>query len=307
VRAQGLSLPEAAVARSYALAWQLTRRHPENFLVVSVLVPRSLRPSLAAVYAYCRGVDDLGDEYPGDRKAALRQWREELLATFRGNPPPYGVWPALADTVRRHGLPLELFLDLVRANEMDQERHTYETYQDLQAYCRYSANPVGRMVLGVFGVLDEERARLSDATCTALQLTNHWQDVAQDYRRGRLYLPLEDLRRFGLTPQDLFADRYPERVRELFALEVERARALFRQGQALEAMVPGRLGAQLALYRLGGEAVLDAIQRQGYAPHLRRPALTPADKARLFWRAVGLSLAARPGEGGANQRKEGLA
>jgi squalene synthase HpnC len=270
--------------QDYARCAQIAR-HAENFTVASRVLPRGLRAHLTAIYAYCRGVDDLGDTYTGDRLAALAAWERQLDDCFAGHPRT-PVFRALAHTVERFQLPQQPFLDLITANRMDQQRRHYATFADLRAYCRCSAEPVGRLVLALFGIRGADAAAQSDDTCTALQLTNFWQDLGSDLARGRLYLPLEDMERFGLRPQDLPRAGARPALRRLLAFEVARTRALFRSGAALEARVPWRLGLQLRLYRLGGEAVLGALERQGLDPLTRRPHLGAAAKAAVALRAV---------------------
>ncbi|GGI98292.1 squalene synthase HpnC [Alicyclobacillus cellulosilyticus] len=273
---------------AYQYCAQVTR-HYENFQVVSRFVPRALRPHFCALYAYCRGVDDLGDEWQGDRLQALAEWERQLRLCFTGQPDAL-VFVALQDTIRRFDLPEEPFLRLIEANRRDQTVHRYHTWEELRDYCRCSADPVGRLVLALFGYRDEERQRLSDDICTALQLVNFLQDVGRDLEMGRIYLPLSDLAQFGTSVEELLHDyrrgRMNPRLRRCIAFECERAEALFRSGARLERMVPFRLSLQLRLYRLGGQAVLQALRRQGYDPFLRRPTVGPAAKAWLACRAL---------------------
>jgi squalene synthase HpnC len=274
---------DAELRRAYRVCRELAARHYENFVVIGRTVPRSLRPHLAALYAFARGVDDLGDEHPGDRRRALDAWEEELRRAFGAGRPRRPEFVALAATVRRFSLPIGPFLDLIEANRRDQEVTDYADFDELLDYCRHSANPVGRLVLRLFGYDDEARAELSDATCTALQLTNFWQDVADDVRRrGRLYVPRRDYRRHGLERAD-FATLGPgdPRVRALFEELTARTFALFERGRALEGRVAFRLRLQLRLYRLGGEAILHKLRRQGYDPFAGRPTLSRGEKLAL--------------------------
>lgn len=277
--------PPLELRAAYAECLRLAERHYENFTVASRLLPPRLRPHLAAIYAFCRRVDDLGDELAGDRLAALDAWEAELDRCFDGRPET-PTFCALQHTVATFALPREPFARLIAANRRDQRQHAYATFTDLLSYCECSANPVGRLVLALYGYRDEERARLSDATCTALQLTNFWQDAGQDARRGRIYVPLEDLARHGCAPDDLLQAHAHPGLRRLFAFQVRRTRALFARGAPLERLVPLRLAVQLRMYRLGGLAVLDALARQGYDPLRRRPVLRPTDKARVAARAL---------------------
>ena len=189
---------------------------------------------------------------------------------------------ALQQTIRTFDIPRAPFLKLIEANRMDQVNARYTTYEDLEHYCRHSANPVGQMVLYVFGYRDDERHRVSDYTCTALQLTNFWQDVARDYAMGRIYLPLEDMERFGCTEAQLADGAFTPEFRELMVFEVERARGLFSQGMKLVDTLHGRFKLDVALFSLGGMKVLDAIEGQGFDVLSRRPALSKASKLRLM-------------------------
>jgi squalene synthase HpnC len=238
-----------------------------------------------SVYAYCRGVDDLGDEAEGDRLALLDDWEAELRRCYDGSPhDPRFV--ALQETIRRYDIPPEPFLRLIEANRRDQRVSRYQTYEDLADYCLYSANPVGHLVLYLFGYRDAERQRLADATSTALQLTNFWQDVAVDLEKGRVYIPLQDMERFGYGEGDLLECRSNDAFRRLMAFEVGRARDLFREGLGLIPRVPGRLKIDLRLFSLGGLAVLDAIERIDYEVLTGRPKLSRLDKVRLGLRGV---------------------
>ncbi|GLV13214.1 phytoene synthase [Alicyclobacillus hesperidum] len=263
---------------------RLTASHYENFSVVSLFVPRELRPHFCSIYAFCRGVDDLGDELKGDRLAALDAYEEELRRAYGGTPQT-PVFRALQHTIEACGLPMDPFLRLIEANRRDQRQATYETWDDLRDYCRYSADPVGRLVLGVFGCCDEERAALSDYTCTALQVANHLQDIHRDLKNGRIYVPKADLESFGASLEDIRQARMTDGVRACIKFEVERTAEWFTQGARLERLVPQRLGLQLRLYRLGGEAVLEALRRQDYDPFVRRPVVTSGQKLRIAMRA----------------------
>jgi squalene synthase HpnC len=238
-----------------------------------------------AIYAYCRGVDDLGDEAEGGRLALLDAWEEELWRAYEGRA-RHPVFVALQETIAQFSIPPEPFLKLIEANRMDQLRHRYETYQELLHYCEHSANPVGHLVLYLFGYRDEERRRLADATCTGLQLANFWQDVSVDLRKGRIYIPQEDMRAFGYSEEELLAGVCDERFRRLMAMEVERARQLLREGMKLAAMVRGRLRLDVKLFNLGGLAILDAIEAIGYDVLHHRPTLSKARKAMLAVRGL---------------------
>ena len=289
LKAQGLSGAEdpAALCAGWA------SRHYENFPVLSLVVPKESRGATAAVYAFCRAVDDLGDEGPHpkeERLALLDAWEEDLLKVW-GGAPRHPIHRALLPVVKRFGIPPEPFRRLVRANRMDQLHKRYATFADLREYCRHSAEPVGRLVLYVLGQFDEERARLSDATCTALQLANFWQDVARDWKeRGRIYLPLEDLAAYGVSEAEIAGGTASDSFRKLMAFEVSRARALFAEGLGLPDLLHGRGRWMVAAFSAGGLAVLDAIQGQGYDTLSKRPSLSGTGKARLLavtgWRLM---------------------
>ncbi len=276
-----------SLAESYAYCGDLARSHYENFTVISRFTPRRHRPALEAVYAFCRHTDDLGDEAQGDRLAQLDEWEAELTLAYSGEP-THPIMVALQDTIRRAQMPEELFRKLIEANRMDQGTGRFETYADVLHYCDHSANPVGRMVLHVLGEATEENVRLSDATCTALQLANFWQDVARDYGMGRIYIPLEDVRAFGCTEEQLANGVADRAFRDLMRFEVDRAQALFEEGLPLAARLSGRARLAIALFSKGGMRVLDAIRRQDYDVLSERPVVT---RSRKLW--LILSTAAR--------------
>ena len=279
------SLTEAArvrlsVEESYEYCRNLARSHYENFTVGSWFLPREKRPHVYAVYAFCRFVDDLGDESQGDRLGLLDSWEEELRSCYASRP-SHPIAVALAETIQRFHIPQEPFLKLIEANRMDQRAHRHRTYEDLLRYCDHSANPVGRLFLYLFGYGDEERQRLADATCTALQLTNFWQDVRRDMNMGRVYIPQEDMERFGYTEERLQAGVADESFRDLMRFQVDRARGLFDRGAGLVDMVGGAARLDIALFTLGGLHILNAIERQGYDVLRRRPTLSKFARARL--------------------------
>ncbi len=269
------------VEDAYALCERLAKSHYENFTVGSWFLPRESRKHLYAIYAFCRFVDDLGDEFEGNRLEALDFWQEEIESCYGGTPKhPYTV--ALQQTISAFDIPKEPFLRLVQANRMDQSTSRYPTYRDLEHYCQQSANPVGRLVLYVGGYRDQERQELSDYTCTALQLANFWQDVSRDYAMGRIYIPMEDLARFGCSEEQLARGVSTDGFRELMRFEVGRARELFRRGLELVDTLDGHLKLDVALFSLGGMKVLDAIERQDYDVLRRRPKVSKAVKIRLM-------------------------
>ena len=266
---------------AYERCARLARSHYENFTVASFLLPRDKRSHFYAIYAFCRFVDDLGDEFEGDRLSALGYWQDETEACFSGTPAhPYMI--ALQNTVRAFDIPKEPFLRLIEANRMDQTVARYRTFEDIERYCRHSANPVGRLVLYVCGYRDEERQRLSDYTCAALQLANFWQDVSRDYDKGRIYIPLEDMDRFGYSEDELARREVSESFRSLMKFQVDRAREFFRKGLPLVDMVSDSLKLDIALFSRGGMSVLDSIERQNYDVLTRRPVVGRGRKMRML-------------------------
>jgi len=277
--------PSEAKAREYCR--QLARSHYENFSVASWFLPQRLRQHFFNIYAYCRISDDLGDEV-GDTAASLQlldQWETELNACYDGHP-RHPVFVALAETVRKFEIPKHEFADLLTAFRRDQSIASYETFNDLLGYCRYSANPVGHLVLYLCGYRDSERQQLSDYTCTALQLANFWQDVSADFAKGRIYLPLEDLRRFGVSEEVIRDGENTSAFREMMKFEVVRAREWFAQGLPLIAIVDRKLATDIELFSRGGEEILNAIERQDHAVLGRRPAISKARKLALVARAA---------------------
>jgi squalene synthase HpnC len=276
------SVPEA---ESYTAG--LARRHYENFTVVSWFLPRDLRQPMYNIYAYCRWSDDLGDEVPDTAEAlrALDWWRNELRACY-ADQPRHPVFVALRGTIRRYDVPPEPFHQLLDAFVQDQTVHRFPRYEDVLDYCTRSANPVGRLVLYLFGYRDAERQELSDATCTALQLANFWQDVTVDWQKGRLYLPLEDLERFAVAEEQIARREFTPGFRDLVRFEVERAADLFRRGLPLVEKVGGRLALDLEMFTRGGMEILKLIERQGFDVLGRRPALSRGRKAALIGRRL---------------------
>jgi squalene synthase HpnC len=238
------------------------RENTENFPVALRVLPADVRPHLEAVYDVARVIDDLGDEAPGDRVELLTDFRDDLDAIWTIGPEPTSpVLRRLADTVRAKNLSRRPFDDLIEANLVDQEVMSYPTYADLVEYCELSANPVGRIVLEVFGVSTPERVECSDRVCTALQIIEHCQDVGEDRRAGRIYLPLEDLDKFGVVPTDLDASQASEDVRRLIAFEANRARALLNSGTPMLSQLHGWARLAVTGYVAGGGAALLALRR----------------------------------------------
>jgi squalene synthase HpnC len=251
----------------------------ENFTVASLLVGRRARAHLTAIYGYARLVDQLGDEVEGDRLAILDAFEQDLHRVFDGEP-HHPLLRRLVPTVRECSLPREPFLRLIEANRSDQRQQTYETFDDLVDYCNLSANPVGELVLHVFGAATTERIAISDRVCTALQLAEHWQDVGEDFRRGRIYLPAEDRRRFGVEADGLGAASASPALRELVEFETTRARRLLDEGAALVGTLRGRARIAVAGYVGGGRATFDAIERAGFDVLRGTPRATRTQKAR---------------------------
>ena len=277
--------PTEAEAQVYCQ--RLARSHYENFSVASWFLPAHLRQHFFNVYAYCRISDDLGDE-AGNAAASLQlldQWETELNACYDGQP-RHPVFVALAETVRKFEIPRHEFADLLTAFRQDQLVSRYETFGDLLGYCKYSANPVGHLVLYLCGYRDPERQLLSDYTCTALQLANFWQDVSVDFAKGRIYLPLEDLRRFDVSEQAIRDNDNNVSFREMLEFEVERAREWFAQGLPLVAKVDRKLATDIELFSRGGQEILNAIEKQDYAVLGRRPAISKTRKLALVARAA---------------------
>ncbi|MCS7047157.1 MAG: squalene synthase HpnC [Gemmataceae bacterium] len=282
------------LARAQAYCRRLAQAHYENFAVATLFLPRRLRQHFCNVYAYCRWADDLGDETAGGAEALklLAWWRAELLQCYDGKP-KHPIFIALQQTIRRFAIPPQPFLDLIAAFEQDQRIRHYETYSQLLDYCRYSANPVGRLVLYLCECFDERRAALADRICTGLQLANFWQDVARDFAIGRVYLPAEDRRRFGYSDADLAARRFTPAFAELLRFEVGRARQLFEEGLALVPLVPSAVQVDVELFARGGLAILAKIEAQGYDVWRQRPILTRWEKARLMGSTLGRVLLRR--------------
>src|SRR5690242_19548561 len=274
-----------AVAQEYT-HW-LATHHYENFNVGSWLLPKALHQHFYNVYAYCRWADDLGDEVPDPMRALqlLDWWERELDLCYDGKP-SHPVFVALRQTVLAKDIPKQPFADLLRAFRQDQTTKRCPDWDAVISYCLYSANPVGRLVLYLCGYRDEQRQRLSDATCTALQLANFWQDVSRDLDKGRIYIPLDAAAAQGLTQDDIVERRFDERYVRLMQDLISRTRALFAEGLPLAKMVDSRLSVDLEMFSRGGIAVLDAIEAMGYDTLHKRPAISKLKQARLLGRTL---------------------
>ncbi len=287
---------ECPVAEAEAYTRRLATSHYENFNVVSWLLPRRLHQHFYNLYAYCRWADDLGDEVPDTARALelLAWWEDELRQCYAGHP-SHSVFVALAATIRKFEIPMEPFADLLTAFRQDQVVHRYADWESVLGYCRYSANPVGRLVLYLCGYRDAERQELSDATCTALQLANFWQDVSRDLEKGRIYIPLDLLRAHGLEFADIEERRFSERYAGLMRELVARTRALFAEGAPLAGRVSNELRVDIEMFGRGGIAVLNAIEAMGYNTLSQRPSIGRGAQAMLLGRALlGRMLSSRP-------------
>ncbi len=273
-----------AVREAYEYCEKMARAHYENFPVASLFIPSDKRRFIWSIYAFARTADDFADEGTlpeRERLARLDDWGRQLEACYRGSA-SHPVFVALADTAGTTGISYGLLADLLTAFRMDVTTHRYSTFQDLLGYCRFSANPVGRLVLRIFGDDSERNVLLSDSICTALQLTNFWQDAAIDRQKGRIYMPLEDMRRFGYTESDLAQNVVDARFRELLKFQVDRTYVLFRAGAPLVSEATPRLRFELGLTLNGGMTILRKIERASYDVLHGRPELTVGDIARVF-------------------------
>jgi len=293
-----------AVSRAYAACERIARRHYENFPVASILLPASMRPHIAAIYAFARSADDFADEGdlpPARRLALLDDWGGRLASCVSReavghaipspqspspNPQSDAIFLALSHTIHDCSLPVALFEDLLSAFRQDVVTTRYATWADVMDYCRRSANPVGRLVLRVAGHADAGLDRASDAVCTALQLTNFWQDLERDWRKGRLYVPRDERGRFGASEADLDARVMSAAWREALSEMAARTRRLFAEGRAVCDGPGGRLRYELRLTWLGGMRVLDRLERAGFDVFRARPSLRSSDIPALLWGAV---------------------
>ncbi|HEX9427313.1 MAG TPA: squalene synthase HpnC [Candidatus Polarisedimenticolia bacterium] len=281
--------PRAArsLREAQAFCADLTRRHYENFPVASWLVPRGLRPAVQSIYAFARIADDFADEpaHEGRRLEKLEEWGGLLERCFAGEA-FHPVFVALHESIRRHELPAQPFRDLLAAFRLDVTCHRHADFDSLLRYCHLSANPVGRLILHLFGHREPELLSLSDDFCTALQLTNHWQDVAIDLAKDRIYLPERDRARWGVGEDDLKAGRVSEGFRGLMAEQIARVEERFTAARPLCDEVGGRLRLELRLTWLGGRRVLERIESAGYDVFRRRPKLGPRDAFLVLTRGV---------------------
>jgi phytoene synthase len=269
---------------AYDSCLRLAREHYENFPVASRLMPTRLRPHVAAVYAFARYADDMADEGEmsgEERRLQLEEWRRKLLRCVT-EASDHPVFLALGDTIRRFSIPERLFHDLLDAFVQDTQVRQYPTFDALLDYCRRSANPVGRIVLALHGLLDDDTAPPSDALCTGLQLVNFWQDISVDRRKPRVYIPEEDLQRHGVTVQTVLDGEDTHRLRTVIAAQVQRTYRFFDDAVPLFAMVPLRLRLELSAIWRGGVCILEKIEKQGYTTVYIRPSLSLTDKIAVF-------------------------
>jgi squalene synthase HpnC len=267
--------PPPSLQEAHRFCRALARAHYENFIVATVFLPAHLRQHFYNIYAYCRVSDDLGDESGNPRLALdlLKQWQEELEACYQGEV-RHPIFVALRETIESFRIPIEPFADLLEAFRRDQVKTRYGTYEELLDYCRYSANPVGRLVLYLGGYRDPERQALSDCTCTALQLANHWQDIHVDLTRlNRIYLPLQDMEKQRYSEADLRAERCDDRFARIMQLEIERTKDLFLKGLKLADLVDVRLALDIELFGRCGLELLDRIEAVKYDVFRQRPTL----------------------------------
>jgi phytoene synthase len=294
--------PDAASVRAaYAECERLARAHYENFPVASWLLPPRMRPHVAAVYAFARTADDFADEgqrTADERLRLLDDWQHRLHACVRRDHPDDRVFLALGTTIRDCNLPVSLFDDLLSAFRQDITTHRYATWSGVVDYCRRSANPVGRLVLRIAGYGDARLDRSSDAFCTALQLTNFWQDFDRDWQKGRLYVPLDDVRAENAQFRDLDDRRLTEDWRRVLRRVAARTRDLFDAGREVCDLVDGRLRHELRVTWLGGTQILDRLEQRGYDVFTSRPTLGVTDAPALLWRTLAWSRRRQGGAAG---------
>lgn len=261
---------------AFAYCAKITNDHYENFPVASLFLPQEKRPYIQTIYAFARTADDFADELkrpPSQRLSLLDEWQEQLQKCYEMSETTHPVFIALAETVRRLNIPIEPLRDLITAFKMDVTRNRYATFDEVLQYCKHSANPVGRLVLMIFGYRDEYLYALSDNICTALQLANFWQDIPVDLEKNRIYIPQSDLQQFGYSEDDMREHETDERFRKLLKFEVDRTREMFYAGSKLPSLVDRDLRLELRLIWFGGMSVLRKIERSRYDVFRQRPKL----------------------------------
>lgn len=291
IGAPAVETGKLSIEEAFLHCERMARAHYENFPVGSILVPAAIRKHVYSIYAFARTADDFADEgYDGDltietRLALLEDWRRQLDECTRGIA-EHPVFIALGATIDQLNLPVGLFEDLLSAFSQDVVKSRYRDFDEVLDYCRRSADPVGRLMLALFGHRDPELDRMSDSICTGLQLANFWQDVSVDILKDRIYLPEDEMTEFGVTFEDLRAGRFTDRFASLMKFQVDRTSAIFEQGRGLPGRLSGRLAIEMRLTWLGGMRILDRIRLQGYDTLSRRPVITGADKLRLMFQAI---------------------
>lgn len=284
---EALQEKDWSLEEAFGYCTRLTRSHYENFPVGSVLLPKKIRPQVCAVYAFARRADDIADEdfVETDRLPALRTWQNLLEKSLQYRP-SHPVFLALRHTIKEHAIPPQLFRDLLTAFKMDVTQKRHQSFADLLFYCQHSANPVGRIILHLFGYQDEALMLLSDKICTALQLTNFWQDIAVDLEKNRIYLPQEDLKNFNYSEANLFKKKYNPEFIQLLKFQVERSQKLFYEGAQLSKHLKGRLKLEIKCVVLGGLKILEKLKKLDYNSLHQRPVLNNWDKLTLLSRAL---------------------
>lgn len=277
---------ESSKEKADAYCRDLAKTHYENFTVGSLFIPKTVRQHMYNVYAFCRWSDDLGDESgnPTTALERLHDWEKQLEDCYRGKA-SHPIFIALQDTIKTFNIPEQSFWELIQAFKQDQTKTRYQNFQEVLDYCRYSANPVGHLVLYLFGYRDPERQALADKTCTALQLANFWQDVKRDLKIGRIYIPLDDMEQFRVTEKDLYRKDATPNVKSLIKFQVNRTRELFAQGRPLVEAVQGILKIDLEAFTLGGLAVLDGIEKIDCDVLSVRPEVSRLAKLKILFSA----------------------
>jgi len=280
-------LEKASLEKAFEHCLKIAHSHYENFPVASIAIPKNLRPYVAAVYAFARTADDFADEaqFAENRMARLVEW-ENQLKSMKTIPPTHPIFIALRETVERFSIPLSLFENLLKAFKMDVVVKRYKNFNEVLNYCRYSANPVGRIILYLFGYPAPKFMEYSDSICTALQLANFWQDIAVDLKKDRIYIPEEEMNRFHVTESELQQNVLNENFKRLIFFQVERTQELFDQGKILCAKIPGRLGYELRLTWLGGTTILKKIMKKEGDIFNHRPTLSKPDVFWMIFRAM---------------------
>ncbi|MCX6144567.1 MAG: squalene synthase HpnC [Ignavibacteriales bacterium] len=272
------------VPQAFQFCEHLAHDHLENFPVASLLVPREKRPHVYAIYSFARVADDYADEpglTPAERVNSIAEWEEQLIDAYRGHA-HHPVFVALRETIDHFEIPVELFQSLLRAFRSDVTRHRYESFEEVLEYCENSANPIGRLMLLLFNYRSETTMEFSDSICTALQLTNFWQDVAVDLKKDRMYIPLEDIREFGYSEEELLGLHCSQAFKDLMCYQVERTEQLFQEGKPLLSAIESDLRMELKLTWKGGMRILKKIEQQDYDVLARRPSLSLLDKTSIF-------------------------